>query len=190
MVHWNDQADAKLFACVLKTHGVKLDMPRLAAAMTEALGEEVTAKALTHRFAKLRSVASSADSSTPKSSPTKPSTTGTNGSASAKSTPRKRKAAAPKNASASVGAQYDADGDEDDDDEEYGPVKVEKGTGRKRGTRGGAAAAKKVKSQSQGFEQGYGETDEGGEDKKMGIKVEVEGDGYEEGEGEEFDEEG
>lgn len=58
-MQWGPDADAKLFMHVLRIHNVKLDYTALAMAM----GNDVTPKALTHRIAKLRSMAQ--DASTP-----------------------------------------------------------------------------------------------------------------------------
>ncbi|CAF9938830.1 hypothetical protein IMSHALPRED_001099 [Imshaugia aleurites] len=58
-MQWGPDADAKLFMHVLKIHNVKIDYNALAMAM----GNDVTPKALTHRIAKLRSMAD--DASTP-----------------------------------------------------------------------------------------------------------------------------
>ncbi|KAG0636947.1 hypothetical protein HOY80DRAFT_1053066 [Tuber brumale] len=49
-MQWNDQADARLFANVLKHHVVKLDYQQLARAM----GDNVTPKAISHRIAKIK----------------------------------------------------------------------------------------------------------------------------------------
>ncbi|CAD6575514.1 MAG: hypothetical protein ASARMPREDX12_002333 [Alectoria sarmentosa] len=57
-MQWGHDADAKLFMHVLKIHNVKLDFPALAMAM----GNDVTPKAITHRIAKLRSMAQDASS--------------------------------------------------------------------------------------------------------------------------------
>ncbi|KAI9825237.1 MAG: hypothetical protein M1832_001271 [Thelocarpon impressellum] len=54
-VTWNDRQDVRLFINVLKVHSVKLDYAALAAAM----GQGVTGKAISHRIAKLRSIAAS-----------------------------------------------------------------------------------------------------------------------------------
>ncbi|KAI5813027.1 hypothetical protein BZA77DRAFT_346528 [Pyronema omphalodes] len=49
-MQWNDQADARLFANVLKLHVVKLDYAQLA----KAMGNGVTPKAISHRIAKIK----------------------------------------------------------------------------------------------------------------------------------------
>ncbi|KAA8894510.1 hypothetical protein FN846DRAFT_922921 [Sphaerosporella brunnea] len=49
-MQWNDQADARLFANVLKLHVVKLDYPALA----KAMGNGVTPKAISHRISKIK----------------------------------------------------------------------------------------------------------------------------------------
>ncbi|KAF8245757.1 hypothetical protein K440DRAFT_662536 [Wilcoxina mikolae CBS 423.85] len=49
-MQWNDQADARLFANVLKLHVVKLDYLALA----KAMGNGVTPKAISHRIAKIK----------------------------------------------------------------------------------------------------------------------------------------
>ena len=116
-----------------------------------------------HRFAKLRSVASENGETTTagaKASPTKPAT------------PRKRKAPASK---VSQGNGEDIDDDDDEDeDSKFGKGKKGKGTGpaKKRGPR-----AKKVKSESVSVSQSQSFNDEGGdegEEKKLGVKFEIE----------------
>ncbi|CUS09975.1 unnamed protein product [Tuber aestivum] len=52
-MQWNDQADARLFANVLKHHVVKLDYQQLARAMGDTLAD-VTPKAISHRIAKIK----------------------------------------------------------------------------------------------------------------------------------------
>ncbi|KAL7270333.1 hypothetical protein RUND412_006969 [Rhizina undulata] len=49
-MQWNDHADARLFANVLKLHVVKLDYPALA----KSMGEGVTPKAISHRISKIK----------------------------------------------------------------------------------------------------------------------------------------
>ncbi|KAI9835956.1 MAG: hypothetical protein M1837_003568 [Sclerophora amabilis] len=61
VMHWNDQADARLFTHTLKIHNVKLDYPALAAAM----GEGVTPKAIQHRIQKLRAFAANEENGVP-----------------------------------------------------------------------------------------------------------------------------
>ncbi|MCJ1336478.1 choline dehydrogenase 7 [Bachmanniomyces sp. S44760] len=50
-MNWDEKADAKLFAYVLKLHDIKVNYPALA----EAMGSDCTPKAITHRIAKIKS---------------------------------------------------------------------------------------------------------------------------------------
>ncbi|KAE9963351.1 hypothetical protein EG328_011494 [Venturia inaequalis] len=50
-MNWGPEADAKLFAAVLKVHDIKVNYAALAAEM----GSDCTAKAITHRIAKIKS---------------------------------------------------------------------------------------------------------------------------------------
>ncbi|KAI9774807.1 MAG: hypothetical protein M1840_000023 [Geoglossum simile] len=61
-IRWNAQADVKLFINVLNIHNIKIDYNALA----DAMGENVTAKAITHRISKLRQIAAE-EGSTPAS---------------------------------------------------------------------------------------------------------------------------
>ncbi|RPB15689.1 hypothetical protein P167DRAFT_571336 [Morchella conica CCBAS932] len=49
-MQWNEQADARLFANVLKLHVVKIDY----AALAKSMGENVTPKAISHRISKIK----------------------------------------------------------------------------------------------------------------------------------------
>ncbi|KAK6341000.1 hypothetical protein TWF696_009312 [Orbilia brochopaga] len=71
-MRWDNTADAKLFMAVLKVHSLKLNYDAIA----KLMGEDCTAKAISHRIAKLKNLsgevggASAASNSTP-NTPTK-----------------------------------------------------------------------------------------------------------------------
>ncbi|TID19494.1 hypothetical protein E2P81_ATG06661 [Venturia nashicola] len=50
-MNWGPEADAKLFAAVLKVHDIKVNY----AALATEMGADCTAKAITHRIAKIKS---------------------------------------------------------------------------------------------------------------------------------------
>ncbi|KAI9856890.1 MAG: hypothetical protein M1813_008727 [Trichoglossum hirsutum] len=98
---WNDKADVRLFVNVLKIHNIKLDYVEIA----KAMGDNVTAKAITHRISKLRQIAAEEESAQ-RSGSASADGTGSGADNSAAATPAKRrrtsKAKATKNAAATT----------------------------------------------------------------------------------------
>ncbi|KAK6528744.1 hypothetical protein TWF694_003983 [Orbilia ellipsospora] len=70
-MRWDSTADAKLFVAVLKVHSLKLNYEAIA----KLMGDDTTAKAVSHRIAKLKSLGS--DVGTPNTSPNTPTKTPT-----------------------------------------------------------------------------------------------------------------
>ncbi|KAF3911969.1 hypothetical protein AA313_de0204342 [Arthrobotrys entomopaga] len=70
-MRWDSTADAKLFVAVLKVHSLKLNYEAIA----KLMGDDTTAKAVSHRIAKLKSLGS--DVGSPNTSPNTPTKTPT-----------------------------------------------------------------------------------------------------------------
>ncbi|KAK4920839.1 hypothetical protein LTR28_012838, partial [Elasticomyces elasticus] len=89
---WTPQADAKLFAAVVKVYEIKLGGGEKLQQIARLMGSDCTAKAITHRIAKIKSEAASLSPSasvapprprvgTTKTSPLKPTAKSANGGA-------------------------------------------------------------------------------------------------------------
>ncbi|KAK6351078.1 hypothetical protein TWF718_004251 [Orbilia javanica] len=76
-MRWDTTADAKLFMAVLKVHSLKLNHEAIA----KLMGDGCTAKAVSHRISKLKTLGGDVGSGSPKSAPNTPT----------KATPTKRK---------------------------------------------------------------------------------------------------
>ncbi|KAI9653854.1 MAG: hypothetical protein M1821_006885 [Bathelium mastoideum] len=121
---WNAEADARLFAAVLKVHSIKPDYAALALEM----GPECTPKAVSHRFAHLKSKngvsgGGSGGGSTP-ATPATPRKRNNGAKATPANTPAKRAAASKKKQPLHNNNNNDDD-DDDDEEESEGKLSIE-----------------------------------------------------------------
>ncbi|KAJ9628575.1 hypothetical protein H2203_002476 [Taxawa tesnikishii (nom. ined.)] len=112
---WNAEADAKLFVAVMKVYDVKVAGNKLNE-VAQMMGPDCTAKAITHRLAKLRSQAVGGSSATPPTNAK--STTKRAPARSTQSGSAKSKAGGEATKRSRVDAELS--GEDDDDDEEGG----------------------------------------------------------------------